>query len=530
MVFLALMAGTLISEDLACISAGLLIRDGRIGFAAGAGACAVGILVGDVGLWAAGHVSRSAVARWPALSRLLERLPVEELRVWLEEHAALALLASRFMPGTRLPLYLSAGIVGMSFRRFATWAAVAVAVWTPVLVWIAATSSGIALDRLPSNGPLGWAIRLAFAICLIIVLKSVNRRLAQSRALTARLTRWARWEFWPMWLFYAPVAVWVLWLSVRHRGISTITASNPGIPDGGVVGESKWQILAKLPRKWTVSSELVEGGTAADRARQVLELVDRHGWRFPIIIKPDVGQRGVGVRLARRAEDVEAYCAAETGPIIVQPYHPGPFEAGVFYYRFPGEARGRILSITDKHFPQLVGDGASTIEELIWSHKRYRLQADTFLRRHNGRRGQVLLRGEVFQLAIAGNHAQGTLFRDGSHLWTPALERRIDTIAQSYPGFFIGRFDVRYTSLEAFRAGDDLAIVELNGATAESTDIYDPRRSLFAAYSRLFKQWSLVFAIGAANRDAGAPVSGIRRLVGLLRSYARTTPAFVLSD
>jgi hypothetical protein len=142
----------------------------------------------------------------------------------------------------------------------------------------------------------------------------------------------------------------------------------------------------------------------------------------------------------------------------------------------------------------------------------------------------VLARGEVFTLAIAGNHAQGTLFRDGRHLWTPALERRIDDIAQSYPGFFVGRFDVRYTDVDAFCAGNDLAIVELNGATAESTDIYDPSRSLMAAYRQLFRQWSIVFAIGAANRAAGASVTGTRRLIQLLQAYARSTPAFALSD
>jgi hypothetical protein len=145
------------------------------------------------------------------------------------------------------------------------------------------------------------------------------------------------------------------------------------------------------------------------------------------------------VRLARTIEEIEAYCAIERRPVLVQPYHPGPFEAGIFYWRIPGEGRGRIFSITDKHFPQLVGDGRSTVEALIWAHPRYRLQANTFLTRHRGALDQVLKQGEVFRLAIAGNHAQGTLFRDGGHLWTPALERRIDQIAQSYPGFFAGR-------------------------------------------------------------------------------------------
>jgi hypothetical protein len=261
-----------------------------------------------------------------------------------------------------------------------------------------------------------------------------------------------------------------------------------------------------------------------------VDLVQQRAWTFPIILKPDVGQRGVGVKLARRLEEVEAYCHAETGPILAQPYHPGPFEAGIFYYRFPGEPRGRIFSITDKHFPVVVGDGRSTVEELIWTHPRYRLQASTFLTRHRCVLDRVLARSEPYQLAIAGNHAQGTLFRDGWHLWTPTLERRIDDIAQSYAGFFVGRFDVRYADVAAFRAGEDLAIVELNGATAESTDIYDPDRSLISAYRQLFKQWAIVFAIGAANRAAGAPVTDARRLMQLLRTYATSTSAFALSD
>src|SRR5262245_26087325 len=210
-------------------------------------------------------------------------------------------------------------------------------------------------------------------------------------------------------LFYAPVAIWVLWLSFRHRGLSTITASNPGIPDGGVVGESKFRILSNLPSNRIVPSALVEAEGSSDRARRILEVVQQRMWTFPIILKPDVGQRGVGVRMAQTIEDIEAYCAIERGAILVQPYHPGPFEAGIFYWRMPGERRGKIFSITDKQFPQLIGDGRSTVEALIWAHPRYRLQATTFQTRHRGSLDRVLERGEIFRLAIAGNHAQGAL-------------------------------------------------------------------------------------------------------------------------
>jgi hypothetical protein len=113
---------------------------------------------------------------------------------------------------------------------------------------------------------------------------------------------------------------------------------------------------------------------------------------------------------------------------------------------------------------------------------------------------------------------------------TPALEKRIDDIARTFDGFFVGRFDIRYGDVDGFKAGTDLAIVELNGATAESTNIYDPKMSLLDAYRQLFRQWSIVFSIGAANRAAGARVTSHRRLFELVRAHLRATTPFPIAD
>jgi hypothetical protein len=68
----------------------------------------------------------------------------------------------------------------------------------------------------------------------------------------ARLARWSRWEFWPSWVLYAPVSLWIAWLSIRYRGFATLTAANPAIPDGVSVGDSKFDILAQLAPQWTI--------------------------------------------------------------------------------------------------------------------------------------------------------------------------------------------------------------------------------------------------------------------------------------
>jgi hypothetical protein len=258
-------------------------------------------------------------------------------------------------------------------------------------------------------------------------------------------------------------------------------------------------------------------------------LAERH-WGYPLVLKPDAGQRGAGVKKAHDTVDVEKYLMANPGPVVVQPYHPGPFEAGVFYYRMPGEERGRIFSVTDKVFPVVTGDGRSTIEELIWIHPRFRMQAATFLARHGHEARRVLAPGESLPLALAGNHCQGTQFRDGGHLITPELEAAFDAIAGHFAGFFVGRFDVRYSDPEELTAGRGFAIVELNGVTSESTNLYDPSWPLWRAYRTLFRQWALLFRIGDVNRRHGVRPIPPLDLLALLRGYYRGRVVDLLAD
>jgi membrane protein DedA with SNARE-associated domain len=520
----ALALGTLVSEDLACVAAGLLIARGELGAPAAVIACAAGILAGDVGLWAAGRLCGRAALQWrwvagngsgAAAGRM------RALRAWIDRNAGAAIVGSRFLPGSRLPLYVLAGVLKMPAARFAWWATVATLLWTPAFVLLAAVLGQTVAVRLPLL--FGATAAAVFAV------RALTRATARRR-IAAKLARWSRWEFWPMWLFYAPVAFHVARLAWRHGGIATVTAANPGIPDGGTVGESKAAILGALPPDTVIPFALIHPAPVSARADVLRATIAHRGWSYPLVLKPDVGERGTGVRLVKTADEAVQYLSRQSGPVIVQPYHPGPFEAGVFYYRLPGCARGRILSVTDKHFPAIVGDGTSTVEDLVWRHPRYRMQAHTFLERHRAVLSSVLSKGERLQLAIAGNHAQGTLFRDGRQLLTPALERRIDEIARACPGFFVGRFDIRYSDVDAFKAGADIWIVELNGATAESTSIYDPDTSLLDAYRQLFAQWSVVFEIGAANRAGGAPVSSRQRLFDLVRAHLAAPVVFALSD
>src|SRR5439155_26201814 len=136
------------------------------------------------------------------------------------------------------------------------------------------------------------------------------------------------------------------------------------------------------------------------------------------------------------------------------------------------------------------------------------------------RRTEVLPAGQTLKLVEAGNHAQGCIFQDGTRLWSKELEQRIDAISQRLNGFFIGRYDIRFSSEEDLRKGCNFQIIELNGAASEATNIYDARNSLFFAYRTLSRQWELVFAIGAANRRSGSLPT---KLPLLWRKWRETT-------
>ena len=510
------------------MTAGALIASGALPAPLALSACALGIFVGDFALWLLGRLGGAFATSWPWLASRVSASRIEQGRRWLNRHAGRALVASRFTPGTRLPLYVTAGVVNLSPVRFAAWTLIASIVWTPTVVLASARAGSV----VRSLGPSGVWPLIATAIATIAITRgavAMSSRIG-SLGVANAIRKYSRWEFWPSWLFYAPVALWVAALALRHRGIGALSACNPGIEDGGVVGESKFAILQRLPANAIIPSELLPNDRTRNPVHDALDRMKHRGWTFPIVVKPDTGQRGAGVRLVRSIEQLAAYVWRVDGPLLMQPYHAGPYEAGVFYYRFPAERRGRIFSITDKEFAAVIGDGVSTLEELIRAHPRYRLLAPLFITRHRVNVSAVLARGERFQLGIAGNHAQGAIFHDGAHLWTQALEDRIDAIARQYPGFFIGRFDIRYADVDEFKAGRDLAIVELNGATAESTNIYDPKSPLLSAYRTLFRQWSLVFEIGAANCALGAKPTPAGRLLHLIHAHLTTAPALPISD
>jgi pimeloyl-ACP methyl ester carboxylesterase/membrane protein DedA with SNARE-associated domain len=528
-VLLLLAAATLVSEDLTCIGTGVMVAQGRIGFALGAFACFLGIFVGDILLFLAGrYLGRPALKRAP-LRWFVRDEDVEKSSAWFARRGLFVIFASRFAPGARLPTYFAAGLLHTSFWWFSFYFFLASAVWTPLLVGL---SSVLGAEVIESAllGQQSIFIKALIAAALIYLLAKLAVALPSYRGRRMLLSKWrrlTRWEFWPPWAFYPPVICYVAYLAVKHRGLTLFTAANPAIPGGGFVGESKAEILRGLAAadglvaRATLIETSLDGEARLEKAKTFMA---ENRLDFPVVLKPNQGQRGSGVAVARSDEELRDYLHRSSVDTIIQEHVAGS-EFGVFYYRRPEEARGRIFSITEKRFPVVIGDGVSTLEQLILKDRRAVCMARFYLNRQAPNLWQVPGRGERVQLVELGTHCRGAIFLDGSWVKTEALEQAIDQISRGFDGFYFGRFDIRTPSIEDFKQGRNFKVIELNGVTSEATHIYDPKNSLLAAYRVLFEQWRIAFEIGAHNRQRGVeptPPATLARWLAAYRHSARS--------
>lgn len=315
-------------------------------------------------------------------------------------------------------------------------------------------------------------------------------------------------EFWPTWLFYLPMKIYAVTLVLRY-GLTTPTLSNPLFDGGGFAGESKSQILDLVPehaKHYFAKHALLKRTKNLTYDFQALKDIQKaNDFEYPYVIKPDIGCRGVGVQIASNDQDVKDYLKSfpVNEAIQIQELHDYPYEAGVFYIRHPNDDMGHIFSLTLKYFPKIIGDGVSTIQELIENNSRAKAISHIYIERHRGHLEKVLKRGEAIRMAFAGSHSRGTIFKNGNPYITEKMTQKIDEISKHVPEFYFGRYDIRFHRLSDLETGKNMKIIEINGATAEATHIWDSNMSLWGAYKTLMTQYKYLFKIGHANKKRG---------------------------
>ena len=165
----ALVLITFLLEDVAIAAGVALALDGTIGWPAAFLAVAGGIALGDLGLYCTGRLA----LRVPALRRRLEDARVDRARAALDGRLGIAVLVARVVPGLRLATYTAAGLLGVSFPRFAALVVAAVAAWTAGLFWLATAlgqALGELLERTFGIGPTAAVVLALLPLVLLALL------------------------------------------------------------------------------------------------------------------------------------------------------------------------------------------------------------------------------------------------------------------------------------------------------------------------------------------------------------------------
>lgn len=313
------------------------------------------------------------------------------------------------------------------------------------------------------------------------------------------------WEYWPFQVLYLPIYFLWTYYAIRARSIFFFNASNPTIKNGGFMMESKKQIYDLLPMMYYPKTILITENT--DLKNIMNQLVEKQIY-FPLIAKPDIGLRGLGVKKIKNIAELKLYAEKANFDFLLQDLIRFKNEVGIFYVRHPLEKSGKITGIVSKEFLIVIGDGKSTITDLIKQTPRFQMQFDALKEEYGDQLHRILQKDETINLVPFGNHARGAKFLDGSDLITPKLTKMINEIAIQIPEFYFGRFDIMYNTFEELERGENFQIVELNGAASEPTHIYDPKHSVWFAWKELARHITYMYEISVENHKMGVPYLG----------------------
>lgn len=299
-------------------------------------------------------------------------------------------------------------------------------------------------------------------------------------------------------MFYIPNIPYAFVHGLVARNLVFYTAVNPGIKNSGIGSESKFKTLQLLPKEYIPKSVLHKEN---DSIVETISRISKEKITYPLITKPDVGFRGLLVKKIENEQDLIQYLQKYKIDFIIQEFLTEAFECGIFYYRHPDQQKGKVTSITLKEFLSITGDGNSSIKDLVLNDKRAFLYYDYIKDDPLIDWDSIPGKNEKLKLSSIGNHSKGTQFINGNHLITKKLEESLDALNHQTKGWYYGRLDVKYDSLEELYKGK-FKVLELNGILAEPTHIYDASKSTYwGALKTIRKHWKQLYKIARYNHD-----------------------------
>ena len=288
----------------------------------------------------------------------------------------------------------------------------------------------------------------------------------------------------------------------------------------GFEGETKHEMFEQLPSEFSPVSIYIQ---PSEKFETVLCNMQKAGLNFPVAVKPDVGTKGLLFRKIENENQLKTYHALLSFTYVIQEMITLPIELSIFYVRYPDEEKGIITGLIAKEYLHLTGDGKSTLKQLIENHPKAFMMAEEQKIKHKKNLNTVIAANEKYYLNELGNHNRGANFINLKNEVDERLLSVINKINLYSKHFYYGRYDIKTSSLEDLKTGNNISILEYNGVGSEPNHIYDIGLSYRQAINTIAMHWKYMYEIGCINYKKGIKYIPFWKGVKMFRQSRRHT-------
>ena len=324
------------------------------------------------------------------------------------------------------------------------------------------------------------------------------------------------WEYWPQEIVYLIIYPYYVWIAFKLRATGFFVVANPHDGEMNFLMESKIKIYKHIPTKYYPTTIYVE---PKQDFNFILDAIKQAQILLPFITKPNIGHKGIGVKKIHSTDELLEHHRHAKHPYLIQRLIEFEHEIGMFWVRFPNEANGKLTGIVYKEYLHVVGDGKSTLEELIYANARTYYQLHYLKNKFKPEWNNILAKDEKKIIVPFGSHFRGSKFIDYSYKITPKLTETFNAICTQINGYYYGRMDIKFDNWQDLENGKNFAIIETNGAGSEPTHIYDPTHSIFFAWKEIARHLSYLQKVCLQNKQKGYQTANLQQLLKMYSDY-----------
>lgn len=262
---------------------------------------------------------------------------------------------------------------------------------------------------------------------------------------------------------------------------------------GGMLDDKKSEVYSLVDSKYLAKTVLISAQS------DLLAEMRSSGLDFPVIIKPDIGFKGFLVRKIDNERELQSIQSLfEDRVMLMQEYLSMKREFSIMCYKRKNSHRFAVSSFVEKKLPFIMGDGTSSIKELIEKLKNPFLKKDLVLQKLDQRKEEILEEGIELTVDHVGNYARGSKFYNMNNEIDSDLIEEVNNFFQNIEGLNFGRLDIKAESIDQVKRGE-FKLLEINGAKAEPIHIYDINMSVWSVVKDVHFHWTTLFKIVKEN-------------------------------